>query len=286
MNMNIFKQSAVLLKDNLMVMQPLFIWALVTMLVAMPLSAKRGMDIGFIFSLSIVVLCFIAFLSGWYNCIKATVANKSKVYETPEEKNKAQIEILKNFFPGVGEYILPTGLAAILYGGISYGIFVLYKYLAIQTFIGAKIPNELIKLMGTGTQEQVTKFVQTLSPEQLGTLSGIMIGGFVVYFLFEILILWFAPTLFYTTKNPIMALFKAIMFTFKNLFASITIVVVMCLINMLISFTNVLLGNNFLAIIPMLLSFMYIVYYVLTVFLYYEQAQNNSIIGSQLDRQV
>ena len=156
MNMNIFKQSAVLLKDNLMVMQPLFIWALVTMLVAMPLSAKRGMDIGFIFSLSIVILCFIAFLSGWYNCIKATVANKSKVYETPEEKNKAQIEILKNFFPGVGEYILPTGLAAILYGGISYGIFVLYKYLAIQTFIGAKIPNELIKLMGTGTQEQVT----------------------------------------------------------------------------------------------------------------------------------
>ena len=286
MNMNIFKQAAVLLKDNLMVMQPLFIWALVTMLVAMPLSAKRGMDIGFIFSLSIVVLCFIAFLAGWYNCIKATVANKFKVYETPEERNKAQIDILKNFFPGVGEYILPVGLAVILYGGISYGIFVLYKYLAIQAFVGAKIPNELIKLMGTGTQEQITKLVQTLTPEQLGTLSGIMLGGFVVYFLFEILILWFAPTIFYTTKNPVIALFKAIAFTFKNFFASIAIVVVMCLINMLISFTNVLLGNNFLAIIPMLLSFMYIVYYVLTVFLYYEQTQNNSVIGSQLDRQV
>ena len=104
--------------------------------------------------------------------------------------------------------------------------------------------------------------------------------------LFEILILWFAPTIFYTTKNPVIALFKAIAFTFKNFFASIAIVVVMCLINMLISFTNVLLGNNFLAIIPMLLSFMYIVYYVLTVFLYYEQTQNSSVIGTQLDRQV
>ncbi|MDO5304855.1 MAG: hypothetical protein Q4E87_04695 [bacterium] len=104
--------------------------------------------------------------------------------------------------------------------------------------------------------------------------------------MFEIIILWYAPTLFYTTKNPIAALFKAIIFTFKNLFASILIVVIMGIINMFISFTNVLLGNNFLAIIPMLLSFMYIVYYVLTVFLYYEQNQNISPVGSQFDRQV
>ena len=286
MNTNIFKQSAILLKDNLMVMQPLFIWALITMLVAMPLSAKKGIDIGFIFSASIVVLCFITFLAGWYNCIKLTVANKNKVFETPEDKNKAQFESLKSFFPGVGEYILPVGFATILYGGISYGLFVLYKYIAIQAFVTAKIPNEFIKLLGTGTQEEITKFIQTLSTDQLATLSGIMFGGIIIYFLFEIIILWYAPTLFYTTKNPIAALFKSIIFTFKNLFASILIVVVMGIINMFISFTNVFLGNNFLAIIPMLLSFMYIVYYVLTVFLYYEQAQNNSPLGTQFDRKV
>lgn len=281
MDMNIFKKSAILLKDNLMVMQPLFIWALITMLVAMPLSAKKGIDVGFIFSLSIVILCFIAFLAGWYNCIKAVVANKNKVCETPEEKSKAQIEILKNFFPGVGEYIFPVGIAVILYGIISYGLYALFVYLTHQAFNGAKIPKEFFD---TNTPEQITKFIQTLSPEQISILTGIMFGGLVTYFLFAVLILWFAPALFYSTKNPFMALIKSIIFTFKNLFASIMIVVVMCLINMFISFTNVLFGNNFLAIIPMLLSFMYLVYYVLTVFLYYEQTENNSLIGTQLDR--
>ncbi len=284
MDMNIFKKSASLLKDNLMVMQPLFIWALISMLVAMPLSTKKGIDIGFIFSASIIVFCFVTFLAGWYNCIKATVENKDKSFDTPEEKNKAQIDVLKKFFPGVGEYVFPIGIATILYGGILYGLFTAYKFFALQAFVKAQIPNEFIKIVGTGTQEEITKFIQTLSPEQLGTLSGIMFGGFLVYFLFEILILWYAPAIFYTTKNPIIALFKSVLFTFKHLFSSIIIVVVMCIINMFISFTNVLLGNNFLAIIPMLLSFMYIVYYVLTVFLYYEQAQNNSTIGTQFDR--
>ncbi len=283
MDMNIFKKSAILLKDNLMVMQPLFIWALISMLVAMPLSAKKGIDIGFIFSISIVILCFITFLAGWYNCIKAVVANKNKVYETPEEKNKAQIEILKNFFPGVGEYIFSVGISVILYGIISYGLYALFIYFTSQAFEGAKIPREIFE---TGTTEQITKFMQTLSTEQIGILTGIMLGGLVLYFLFSILILWFAPALFYSTKNPLSALLKAIVFTFKNLFASITIVVVMCLINMFISFTNVLFGNNFLSIIPMLLSFMYLVYYVLTVFLYYEQTENNSSVGTKLDRQV
>lgn len=283
---NIFKKSAILLKNNLMVMQPLFIWALISMLVAMPLSTKKEVDIGFIFSTSIVILCFIAFLAGWYNCIKSTIANKDKVFETPEDKNKAQFDILKSFFPGVGEYILPVGFATVLYGGISYGLFVLYKYIAVQSFTAAKLPSGFIKLLGTGTQEEITKFIQTLSTDQLATLSGIMFGGIIIYFMFETIILWYAPTLFYTTKNPIAALFKAVIFTFKNLFASILIVVVMGIINMVISFTNVFLGNNFLAIIPMLLSFMYIVYYVLTVFLYYEQTQNISPIGPKFDREI
>ena len=286
MNINIFKQSAILLKDNLMAIQPLFIWALISMFVAMPLSAKKGIDAGFIFSASIVVLCFITFFAGWYNCVKSVVANKDKVFETIEERNKAQLDILKDFFPGVGEYILPVGIATILYGGISYGLYVLYKHFSLVAFTSAKIPDEFIKIIGTGTQEQITSYIQTLAPEQLATLSGIMFGGIALYFVFEVLILWYVPTLFYTSKNPVYALFKAIVFTFKNLFASILIVLVMVIINMFISFTNVFLGNNFLAIIPMFLSFLYIMYYVLTVFLYYEQAQNNSPIGTKFDRQI
>ncbi len=287
MNTNIFKQSASIFKDNvMMIIQPLCLWALVSMFVAMPLYTKKGIDLGFIFASSILVLCFITFLAGWYYCIKLTIANKNKDFETPEEKNLAQLGILKNFFVGVGEYILPVGIATILYGGISYGLFVGYKYIAIQAFNNVKIPDEFIKLIGTGSQEQITQYIQTLSTDQLATLSGVMFGGIIIYFLFEIFILWYGPTLFYTTKNPIAALFKAIVFTFKNFFTSIMIVVVMGVLNMFISFSNLFFGNSFLLFIPMMLSLMYFVYYVLTVFLYYEQTQNISPVGAKFDRQV
>lgn len=277
MNNNIFKQSFILLKDNLMVMQPLFIGVLLMMLVIMPISNKTSFDLGCLFSIIIAVLCFTTFLAGWFSCVKSTVALKNEKYETPEQRSKANINILKSFLPGVGEYMLPTTVVTILYALLAYGTFKLYKIFAIQMYISNNLPKNLFKIINTSSQAEIAKYIQTnFSVEQLQSLLLIFACGFIIYFIFNILVLWFAPAVFYTTKNPIFAMFKAIEFTFKNLFISFLIVLVMFCLNLLMSFFNGFLNNQYLAFIPMLLSFFYCIYYVLTVFLYYEsKTQDN-----------
>ena len=277
MENNLFKPSAKLMKEKLMAIQPLFFWILVMMFAMMPLAAKQSVDLGFIFTVAVVALCFTAFLAGWYNCVKYTVSLKNRTYETPEEHNKAQFEILKNFFPGVGEYILPVTISTLIYGILGYGVFELYRYFSMKVFFAENLPQEFIKIVNFGTQAEITQYLQNnFSDSQLKIMLLLLFGGFCVYFLFNIFVLWFAPAIFYYSKNPIKAIYHAVIFTFKNFKSSLLIVLVMFVLNLLISFTNVFLGNNFLAFIPMLLTFLYIMYYVITVFLYYESKTQNS----------
>ena len=264
-----------------MVIQPLFLGVLVIALIFMPLSANNS-KISVIYAIIITFLCIAAFLAGWYNCVKYTISLKDKVYETPEESNKSQIEILKNFFPGVSEYILPVTGALLLYFGIGYGLFYAYQSLALP-YAAKALPSEFLNLLNTASQAEIAQYLQqNFSPEQLKTLTLLLAGGVVLYIVFTVLLLWLAPALIYTSKNPFVAIFNAVKFTFKHFGMSLAIIFVMFLINMILSFTNSFLSSPILAFIPILLSFIYIMYYVMTVFLYYEtETQNNSDSGAE-----
>lgn len=283
MNENIFKKSAKLLKDNIMLIQPLFIWMLVIMLMLIPLAGKKSFDIGFIFTLILILLCTTAFLAGWYNSTVFVVSLKNKKYETLEEHNKNQIEILKKFFPGVGEYILPVTVISIIYCGLGYGLMELYRLLAKKIFIVYNFPNDFFTVLNSGSQNDITNFLQnSLSHSQLTILLWAVAGSFVLYLIFNLIVLWFMPAIFYTSKNPLKAIWKSIIFMFKNIKVSLAIVIAMFLINMAITFIRAFTGNGILAFVPFLLTFVYLVYYVLTVFLYYEEkTQNNSNCGSE-----
>jgi hypothetical protein len=287
MKKNIFKDSLLLLKENIMIIQPLLFWVLILVLVLVPLVGKNTFDLGFLFSSIIAILCMLVFLAGWFYCIKYTINNKSKVYATPEERNNAQFEILKSFFPGVAEYILPVSGGFIVFLALSYGIFNLFRFVAKQVYISQNMPTEFINVLNTGTQIEITKYIQTgFSHEQIIVLYSILAVGLFIYVLFELCMLWFAPALLYSSKNPFIALYKAVKFSFNHIGTTISIFLVMFLINSVISVLNTLCINSFLSFIPMLLTFFYIVYYVVTIFLYYEQTENNSDIGGNLDRQI
>lgn len=288
MENNIFKQSAILMKDNLMVIQPVFFWVLIMMMVIAPVASKTSVDIGFILSIIAAALCFTAFLAGWYNCVKKTVDLKNKKYETIEDKNRSQIEILKSFFPGVGEYMIPISIMAVIYAFLAYITMSLYRSFSFKIFTLKHFPSDMLTVINTGTQADISKYLQTnLSHEQLLTLSGLILGAFIVYFAFSMFVLWLAPAIIYSDKNPFIAIGAAVKFLFHNFLVSVQIVAVMFLINMIISIMNFLIGNGFLSFIPLLLSFMYIMYYVITVFLYYESKTKNSCPdGSKFNRQV
>ncbi|MBQ2644333.1 hypothetical protein IJG14_02010 [bacterium] len=279
MTENIFKKAIILIKDNLMVIQPLFVGVLIIMLIITPLLANKLTNVSFVFTLILSVLCLNAFLSGWYNCVKYTVSLKNIVYNQVEEKNEKQIEILKSFLPGVGEYMFPITVVFIFYLFLAYVFIDLYRLFASKMFVINNFPSDFINVVNTASQSEIAKYIQNnFSSQQMHTLLLILACGFVMYFIFSIIVLWFAPAVLYTSKNPFIAVIESIKFTIKNLGQSFLIVLVMFLINLCMSFSNILITNQYLAFIPMLLSFIYIMYYVVTVFLYYEtKTQNNSI---------
>lgn len=256
---------------------------LVIMLTLIPLSGKTSFDMGLIFTLILILLCTTAFLAGWYNCTTFVVSLKEKKYETLEEHNKNQIEILKRFFPGVAEYILPVTVVSVLYCGIGYGFMELYRFLAKKIFIAYNFPNDFFTVLNNGSQSDITTYLQnSLSHSQLTILLWAIAGSFVLYLVFNLIVLWFMPAIFYTSKNPFKAVWKSIIFLFKNIKISLAIVIIMFLINMVITFVRAFTGNGILAFVPFLLTFIYLVYYVLTVFLYYEEkTQSNSNCGAE-----
>ncbi len=288
MNNNLYKNPEKILKENFMVSQPLFFWMIIMMLVLAPLSTKTSVDLGFIISASLGVLCLSAFIAGWYNCIKFTISLKAKTYESVEERNKVQFDILKVFFPGVAEYMLPVIIMILIYGGTIYGIMTAYQYLVSKILIVKHFPADMLQVISTGTQQDISKYMQNnLSSDQLLFLFGILFLGFFIFVMFSLLVLWIAPSMFYVNKNPFVAIWIGLKFLFSHFSTSVAIIFVMFLINMMISILNLFMGNNFLSFIPLLLSLLYLMYYVITVFLYYEsQTQNNCLNGTKFDREV
>lgn len=288
MNENIFKQSFKILKENILTIQPLFLWVIIMMFVSTPLAAKKTPDAGFFITVGIVFLSLTAFLSGWYNCIKTAISNKNKEYNSVEEKNKAQFDTLKSFFPGVTEYMLPVTVYTIFYGLSGYFLTRVYRYVSFKIFALKNFPSDIQNIINTGTQEEISKYIQAnLSNEQLMTLTMLLLGAVILFLLFSVIVLWLAPALYYSGKNPFVVLKSMFSFLFKHFGMSIQIVVVMFIINTIISFLSLFMSSGFLAFIPVLLTFGYLMYYVVTVFLYYEsKEQNNCNCGTKLDRQI
>jgi len=279
--------SAKLIKNNLMVIQPLFFGVLILMFVSKPLFMRTSLDAGFLFAALLLILCISAFIAGWYNCIKYTISLNKKEYSSQDEVKNEQIEILRQFFPGVSEYFLPvTGLFS-LYAGMT---FLLSYYLDIylkNLFSKVNIPQELFKIINTGNQQEISNTINSLNYDQIQTIMIAFSIMIISVFIFHFLILWFGPSLFYKTKNPIMAIIENFRFLFRNILPSVVIFTVMTVINIALSFMMMLFGNGILSFIPFLFFFFYIQYYVCTVFLYYEQkTETCSINGSKFDREV
>lgn len=288
MKHNIFKQSAILIKDNLLIIQPVFFWFLITMLVLTPVFTKNSFDIGVIIALSIAFLCFTAFLSGWYNCIKEVIKTQNDSCQSAEERNKIQISILGKFFPGVSEYMLPVTVLTILNCLLGYIFSVSYKYLFLKVLSNHQFPADFMNKVNTLSQIELAKYFQnSLTHEQLIIFTALMVGAGIICIIFLFISIWFYPALFYKCKNPFIAMFEGIKFLFQNIWTSFKIILVMSVLYICISFISIFTGNGFWSFIPLILFFTYTMYYVTTVFLYYEsKTQNSCSCGAKFDRQV
>lgn len=284
---DLFFDSAKLIKRNLMVIQPLFFGVLIIMFAARPLFTRTSVDAGFLITAIIMILLISAFIAGWYNCVKYTVSLNNKIYNSAEEMQKEQVIIIKQFFPGVAEYFLSVTALLVIYIGTAWGLSYFIEILADKILISAAVPQNIVTVINSGNQQEIIKLLNSLNNTQIFAIIKSLGLTALIVFVFHYFVLWFGPALFYSSKNPLRAVFEGIKFLFKNPLQSLVILFMMILANMFITVLTMIFGTGLLSFIPFLCLFFYILYYITTVFLYYEQkTENNCVNGSKLDREV
>ncbi len=273
-----------LLRDNIIIIQPLIFYLLILGVISRPISFEGNFTLDSVFAIIISVLLTVAFLSGWFYITKLAISLKDKVYESIEEKNLAQLSLLKQFFTGVGEYFIPVLFAFLLYTVvfISFSYFA-YKF-GIEHIGKLVLTPDLVKALNTGSSKDLIKLLN--SPESYQSIKLMAYWGFYISglgLIFSFLTMYYGPAIVYDTKNPIKALFINLKFLFSNFMGSIFILLFLTFLNMLLSLFNVLSAMNIIfSVISLLLMFLYMGYHVVLIFLYYdEKTQSNSNRGPE-----
>ena len=113
--------------------------------------------------------------------------------------------------------------------------------------------------------------VATLSTEQLAKLNAwnFLVMGSMTFYSF--ITMFWAAQIVSKTKNPFIAFFQSIKFTFKHFLPSLLIFIYISLINFTVSLINAFaMVNPIIYFISMLVYFYFVVYIVVLIFLYYD----------------
>lgn len=107
---NIFLQAFSLVKYNLVLFIPFFLFLLVTGFVLLPLSSKSGGPSVFYILLFIIPALLAVFLSGWLNMFKACVEATTDGNLAESKRTEDSFLLFKEFFPGVEKYFVKIAL--------------------------------------------------------------------------------------------------------------------------------------------------------------------------------
>ncbi len=276
----IFKQAAEILKDNVIIIQPLIIFWLIAGLVMDPfvqgqqtLQTNKGL-----FTLLTVFLLSSAFLAGWYYIIKLAVVRKNQAYKTPEEKALASISLLKEFFTGVGEFCIPMLLSIILYIVILFiTVFVIYK-IGVHYIGHLDLNDKTLKALYSpisATDIQTAKDGLIIPAQTVFYLKWLLLFS-IGHYVFSFLSLFFGAVIVCDTKNPLKALYLNISFIVKNFLGAMAVFLFLAFLNLVLFFINIIFAQNMLlSILSLALFLFYVSYYMVLVFLYYDEKKEN-----------
>ena len=279
----IFKKAFQITKGNFLLTNTLLLIYIMTVVLAVVIVTKFQANImlGLVAILSVLLLS-IALISGWLNMIKGVID-----VEKQDSKNDFIFAaIMPNFFPGVAKYFsVNTIIMAIYFVIFGITFYLSYKGLTLlhpafkMTMEGLRSVLELSKNMNY-TELMQTKYLIPMFWLTLGNVLQWVISYFTMFTLA-------AAVFFQDTKekplNPFTALADSFKLVFKNFWDIFVIFIVLTALSIIISAVIMPLSLNFiLSMIGMILLCFYATFYVIVVFLYYDEKQNksNSDIGS------
>lgn len=228
---------------------------------------------GFAFFVLLVSNLFLtgAFIAGWFFMAQKIIEHSKKVFDKKTDKDMASIAIIKQFFPGVGEYFLPISVFGFLY----FALFILLIYTTYR--IGLHfLPHPMITItqlqLASSSAEASKAFAESLSSAQLLTINYWILLISSVSFVYIFLTTFWPVMIINKTKNVVTALFESLKFTWKNFFSVLGILIFLSILNMLISFISLLGTQNlFITILSLILMFYFATYYLLLIFCFYDE---------------
>lgn len=278
--MSLYIQKAFnITKNNIIIAQPLVIFMLIITLTSAALTQQTNKIAYIIFAAANVLLCT-AFFAGWFYMIKKAVEHNKKVenneYKDDKEAAEASFALGKEFFPGVGEYFLPMTFTIIAYV-VVYALLLFFSYKSGLRFLPHPHINWTeFMTAANSTPMEMQKYVMTLSFDQLKAINlwMLFLGGAASVFAF--LTMYLFPAVYdkkeFFLLTPFSAFNRNLIFVFKNFLGSFAIIVFLFFLNMFLSVLSIFFSINIiLAIAGLIISFYFMTYAVVLIFLYYEE---------------
>lgn len=282
--LNIFTRAYKLVSQNVVLVQPLLIFMLLTSLI-IPSAAS-------LVSAPLIAVCFLlisifalnsAFIAGWYCMFKEAIALSSKPVVSKEQYTENSISIFKTFTPGVGKYFVQTLLAMIVYFAVPLVFLVIVGYLATHGLGYTKALTLSQKLLSVKTQSEIVSILSTISKNDLAYLDKLSILTMIGFAVWNYLSLFYLQAVVMLQKSSLKAFVQSFKAVLKYPLKSFTLLL-FSVFGFL--FTNILTTvcekNFILQLIALIISVYFMVYYVMVTFLYFEEYAE-SISNSRSD---
>lgn len=274
--LNIYRKSLLILKNNLIFIQPLLLCLLMLMTIVSFVVSRNIFIASKIVLLISIVLMIIAFSAGWFYINKFGVENYNE-NDTKEEIAVKSVQNFKKFFEGVGSAFIKTAFSyLILFSLYVFVIFITTK-LCLHFYGEPKIIYELPKIAQASSQAEILNFLNGITNSDKVIFSlWVLTFNFISTICNFFIILFFA-VLNFENFNIFKSLWISVKFFFKNFLASISIMLFTFVLYFILNLLSILLGANSLSFVILIILFtMYLNYYLLLVFcFYYDKAKNN-----------
>ncbi len=279
---NMLKKPFYILKNNLIFIQPLLLYLLLQMTALSFLVGKRIFMFPKIVLLLSMILLTVAFIAGWLFINKLGIMN----YNPEDSQEKITEKAVKNFrmfFEGVGANFIKTLAACILYAAIYLMVIFITGRICFEFFGKPEIIYEFQKIIQASTQTEIVNILNNISAQQKIIFSvWVLVFNFVLSVMNFMGILYFA-VIFIKEFDLLKSFTETIVFSVKNLINCVLIIFLMFFLYLVLNLLSLVMGaNSFSFVILIILFTIYLNYYILLVFCFYnDKTKSNSNNGTE-----
>ena len=266
-----------ILRNNMIFIQPLLLFLLLLMSASIFIAGRNMYMLPRIGLAISLVLLTVAFIAGWLHINKLGIENYSSSDEQ-EIITQKSINSFKQFFVGIGEnffkVLFSFVIIAVIYSAVMYGIMTL----CLKLFGTPTLIMDLPNIAKNQTNAELVEYLNNISVEDKLNFISWVWSAIVSSSILNYFSLLYLVVVVNDKKNIFVSLWNTLKFFFKDILLGLLLVVVMFFLYFFLNLLSFIVGtNSFSFAILIILFTLYLNYYVLLVFWFYnERTKNNS----------